>query len=120
MVYPTSTALIPNPMPLRLPASTPTVVGLLGASLLITSQSVKPGQAQMQQGLSSPTAGVVCDQMAATCFDRQGASVRLTQTYFGNNAANRLNKQLRGRPSASDVLLSNGALCDLRGLFGDD
>ena len=103
-------------MPLRLPASTPTVVGLLGASLLIASQSLKPGQAQMQQGLSSPTAGVVCDQMAATCFDRQGASVRLTQTYFGNNAANRLNKQLRGRPSASDVLLSNGALCDLRGM----
>ena len=114
MAYPASTARNPSLMTLRLPAPGPTMVGLLGASLLFTDFAVKPAQAQMQQGLSSPTPGVICDQMGSTCFDRQGASVRLTQTYFGNNAANRLNKQLRGRPATSDVLLSNGALCDLR------
>jgi hypothetical protein len=54
------------------------MIGLLGTSLLISSQSVKPAKAQMQQGLSSPTPGVICDQMGSTCFDRQGASVRLT------------------------------------------
>ena len=98
----------------RLPAAAPTVFGLLGASLLITSYAMKPGRAQSQQGISSPTPGVICDQMGPICYDRQGASVRLTQTYFGSNAANRLNNQLRTRPATNDVLLSNGALCDLR------
>ncbi len=101
-------------MTMGTPAPKATVVGLLGTGMLITSCFVKPGQAQMQQGISSPTPGVICDQMGATCFDRQGASVRFTQTYFGINAANRLNNQLRGRPATGDVLLSNGALCDLR------
>ena len=103
-------------MTLRLPASRPTVLGLLAASLLLTSQSMKPAGAQLQQGFNNPTPGVVCDQMGSTCFDRQGASVPLTQTYFGKNAANRLNKQLRGRPAPGDFLLSNGALCDLRAM----
>lgn len=92
------------------------MVGLLGVGLLFTGFAVKPAKAQMQQGLSSPTPGVICDQMGSTCFDRQGASVRLTQSYFGNNTANRLNKQLRGSPATSDFLLSNGALCDLRAM----
>ena len=92
------------------------MLGLLAASLLLTSQSIKPAGSQMQQGFSNPTPGVVCDQMAATCVDRQGASVPLTQTCFGKNAANRLNKQLRGRPAPGDILLSNGTMCDRRAM----
>jgi len=114
MAYPACPAQFKSPMKKRLPAAAPTVFGLLGASLLITSYAMKPGRAQSQQGISSPTPGVICDQMGPICYDRQGASVRLTQTYFGSNAANRLNNQLRTRPATNDVLLSNGALCDLR------
>ena len=114
MAYPASTVRMPSPRKSRLPASAPTVVGLLGATLLTTSYAIQPGRAQMQQGVSSPTPGVICDQTAGICYDRQGASVRLTQTHFGINAANRLNNQLRRRPPTSDVLLSNGALCDVR------
>ena len=114
MANPASMARNPSPMPSRLPAFRPNVVGLLGASVLITSPMEKPAAAQMQQGVTSPSPGVICDQMGATCFDRQGASVRLTQTYFGINAANRLNNQLRARPAPGEVMLSNGALCDLR------
>jgi hypothetical protein len=98
----------------RLLASTATLVGLLGAGFLSPNAAMQTAQAQTQMVVSSPTAGVICDPFGPTCYDRQGASVRYTQTYFGNNAANRLSSKLRNKALASDVMLSNGSLCDFR------
>ena len=98
----------------RRSAPAPTLFGLLGAGLLITSYVVKPGQAQTQPGVTSPNPGVICDRNGAICYDQQGASVRLTQDYFGKNASNRLKKQMREKPATGEFMLSNGALCDLR------
>ena len=98
----------------RLLASAATLVGLMGAGFLSSNASVQTAQAQTQRVVSSPTAGVICDPFGPTCYDRQGASVRYTQAYFGNNAANRLSSKLRKKAVASDVMLSNGTLCDFR------
>ncbi len=95
-------------------ASAITLVGLVGASLLNPNASVQIAQAQTQRVVSSPTAGVICDPIGPTCYDRQGASVRFTQAYFGNNAANRLRAKLRTSGVGNDVVLSNGTLCDFR------
>lgn len=91
-----------------------TCVGLLGASMLSISAAVKSAQAQTPLRVSSPSPGVICDRLGPLCYDRQGPSVRLTKLYFGQNAANRLKKQLRAKPTSNTVLLSNGALCDFR------
>jgi hypothetical protein len=49
----------------------------------------------------------------STCYDRQGPSIGLTQTYFGVIAANRLTAELRDRPTSNDFRLSNGTVCEL-------
>ena len=114
MAYPAPALPPPNPMQSRLLASTATLVGLLGAGFMNLNAAVQPAQAQTQRVVSSPTAGVICDQMGPICYDRQGASVRYTQSYFGSNAANRLSSKLRTSAGGNDVVLSNGTLCDFR------
>lgn len=92
----------------------PTLVGLLSAGLLSSSLAGSPSAAQAQGAITGPAPGVICDQAGPTCYDRQGPSVGLTQTYFGSIAANRLTAELRDRPLPNDFRLSNGAVCDLR------
>ena len=82
--------------------------GLLSSSLLISAQT-----SQAQAGISGPAPGVICDQAGPTCYDRQGPSIGLTQTYFGLIAANRLTAELRERPTSNDFRLSNGTVCEL-------
>ena len=83
------------------------VAGLNGVPLL-----AQPADAQ--GAITAPAAGVICDQAGPTCYDKQGPSIGLTQTYFGSIAANRLLAELRERPTANDFRLSNGSVCDLR------
>ena len=90
------------------------LIGLLSAGLLSTSLAGSPSAAQAQGAITGPAPGVICDQAGPTCYDRQGPSVGLTQTYFGSIAANRLTAALRGRPLPNDFRLSNGTVCDLR------
>jgi hypothetical protein len=99
------------------PYKPPVLIGLLSAGLL-TSIGLTPlfpaARAEAQSGITSPAPGVLCDQLGPTCYDRQGPSIGLTQTYFGISAANRLSAELRNRPQTNDFRLSNGAVCDLR------
>jgi hypothetical protein len=79
------------------------VAGLNGVPLL-----AQPADAQ--GAITAPAAGVICDQAGPTCYDKQGPSIGLTQTYFGSIAANRLLAELRERPTANDFRLSNGSV----------
>ena len=85
---------------------------LLVAGLNVVSLLAQPAHAE--GAITAPAAGVICDQAGPTCYDKQGASIGLTQTYFGSIAANRLLAELRERPTANDFRLSNGSVCDLR------
>jgi len=82
--------------------------GLLSSGMLLSAQT-----SQAQAGISGPAPGVICDQAGPTCYDRQGPSIGLTQTYFGLIAANRLTAELRERPTSNDFRLSNGTVCEL-------
>lgn len=86
----------------------------MGVCVLNTGTSVATAKAQSLTGVISPAAGVICDTLRLICYTREGPSVSLTQFYFGKTATNRLESQLRRKPTSSDVLLSNGSLCDLR------
>ena len=97
-----------------MPSLTPALMGMLSAGVLSSSLGLPLHPAQAQGGITSPAPGVICDQAGPTCYDRQGPSVGLTQTYFGSIAANRLTGELRNRPTTNDFRLSNGFVCDLR------
>lgn len=86
--------------------------GFLGANLAVIT-ALTPTAAHAQAGITGPAPGVLCDQAGPICYDRQGPSIGLTQTYFGSIAAERLVGELRNRPASSNFRLSNGAVCDL-------
>lgn len=69
--------------------------------------------AAMPRGLTSPEAGVICDQPAQTCFDSEGISIDQTRRQFGSQAARRLQSSLIGRRPPQEIQLSNGSLCNL-------
>lgn len=94
-----------------------------GASLLTAAACVyglaTSARAQLQMRpdtgqLSAPAPGVVCDGGGPVCYDAQGPSIGHTQTYFGRLAADRLTRELAGRPPVQEFRLSTGALCDSR------
>ena len=90
---------------------------LFEAALLVAGLNVVPlltQPADAQGAITAPAPGVICDQAGPTCYDKQGPSIGLTQTYFGSIAANRLLAELRERPTTNDFRLSNGSVCDLR------
>lgn len=94
------------------------MLGVLSASVLSTTLGLSPtlpaAKVRAQAGINGPAPGVLCDQAGPTCYDRQGPSIGLTQTYFGSIAANRLSAELRNRPAGNAFRLSNGAVCDLQ------
>jgi heat shock protein HslJ len=57
--------------------------------------TVATAQAKLTEGLESPDSGVVCNLKRAICYDRNGASVGLTEAFLGPVAAERLTKSLR-------------------------
>ncbi len=91
----------------------PALIRFLSAGLLSSSMLISAQTSQAQAGISSPAPSVICDQAGPTCYDRQGPSIGLTQTYFGVIAANRLTAELRERPTSNDFRLSNGTVCEL-------
>ena len=99
------------------------LVSAAGASLAagVLQLNLLGPQAQAQQigapaggQLSGPAPGVLCDAAGPVCYDAQGPSIGHTQTYFGRMAADRLSRDLAGRPPVRDFRLSNGAFCDTR------
>jgi len=66
-----------------------------------------PGHAQV----NTPSQGVVCDERGRVCYDNQGLSMGLTQTYFGDQAAQNVLNQLQGGPAPQEFRLSNGVAC---------
>ena len=91
----------------------PVLIRFLSAGLLSSGMLISAQTSQAQAGISGPAPGVICDQAGPTCYDRQGRSIGLTQTYFGLIAANRLTAELRERPTSNDFRLSNGTVCEL-------
>lgn len=53
-------------------------------------------QANLPAGLESPDSGVACNRQRAVCYDREGASVGLTEMFLGHIAAGRLTASLHG------------------------
>lgn len=90
----------------------PSAAAAGAAAALLLAASAPPSQAQA--GINGPAPRVLCDQSGGVCYDRQGPSIGLTQTYLGSLAAGRLSDALRGQPPSSEFRLSNGAVCDLR------
>lgn len=84
----------------------------VAAGALILGMSALPIRAQ--SAINGPAPGVICDQNGGVCYDRQGPSIALTQTYLGSLAAGRLTEALRTQSAGSDFRLSNGVVCDLR------
>lgn len=93
------------------PASLSSAPWLAGALVAFTLAAQPPARAAE---LVFPAAGVVCDPVGSICYDRQGVSLGLTETYFGRLAADRLSQQIGSRPPASEIRFSNGSVCSLR------
>lgn len=87
------------------------VLPLLLGALSVAAVSEVAAQGQ---GVTSPAEGVVCDGAGPVCYDAQGPSIGHTQTYYGRMAAERLTRELAGRPTVQEFRLSNGAVCDTR------
>jgi hypothetical protein len=90
-------------------AATALSLGVLGTGANAQLQT-RPATGQ----LSAPAPGVVCDGAGPVCYDGKGPSIGHTQTYFGRLAADRLTRELAGRPPVQEFRLSTGALCDSR------
>jgi heat shock protein HslJ len=68
---------------------TATVLKIALALTVATAQTTLP------TGLESPDSGVVCNRERAICYDRNGASIRLTEAFLGHVVAERLISSLR-------------------------
>lgn len=87
-----------------LAAAAAITAGLLGTT---TTAEAAP------RGVSSPEAGVICDEPAQTCYTREGASLSETRKIFGAQAERQLWSELIGRRRSQEFSLSNGTSCDL-------
>lgn len=86
------------------------------ATLGATSASAMPNpfpQPMPGQTLLFPSAGVVCDQTAQSCYDSTGLSLGLTRQYFGAYAEQNVLRNLNGQAPPRQFRLSNGAACDV-------
>jgi hypothetical protein len=55
-----------------------------------------------------PTSGASCDTLVTTCYDEGGASVPLTESYFGGDAGTRLEKRLSQPGGSSSAIIRYG------------
>ena len=55
-----------------------------------------------------PTSRASCDTLVTTCYDEGGASVPLTESYFGSDARTRLEKRLRQPGASSRAIVRYG------------
>lgn len=76
-------------------------VGLSGSTLA----------ASLDKNVYSPMKGVVCDKKSSLCADEYGLSIRATQHFLGNKAADVANRKLSGLSDTSVFTLSNGLHC---------
>jgi heat shock protein HslJ len=60
--------------------------------------SAKAPTGELPPGLRSPDSGVVCHDASATCYDRYGPSIGLTEAFLGREAAARLMQKLKQSP----------------------
>ncbi len=84
----------------------------LGATSAIAMPNPFP-QPMPGQTLLFPSAGVVCDQTAQSCYDSTGLSLGLTRQYFGAYAEQNVLRNLNGQAPPRQFRLSNGAACDV-------
>jgi hypothetical protein len=71
---------------------------LAGISLAATSATA---QAKLPGGLDSPDQGVVCNAQRASCYDRRGPSIGLTEEFLGHLAAERLTSILHNSETSA-------------------
>jgi len=87
---------------------------LLPTALLSVSGVLVSETRASAADLVFPTQGVICDPGGQPiCYDRRGASVAQTRTYYGLLAAQALMRNLNGQPPSTQFLLSNGSRCDV-------
>jgi hypothetical protein len=55
-----------------------------------------------------PTSRASCDTLVTTCYDEGGASVPLTESYFGGEARTRLEKRLRQAGGSGSAIVRYG------------
>jgi heat shock protein HslJ len=72
----------------------PGIVTALLAKIAL-ALTVASAQTTLPAGLESPDGGVVCNHERAICYDRNGASIGLTETFLGHIASERLTTSLR-------------------------
>jgi hypothetical protein len=100
-----------NPFPLLRRHS----AGWLAALSLGIPVAALPLQALAQsRSLDFPSNGVVCDQAARICYDKNGASLPLTQRYFDRNAEQNLQRLLTARLKPGEFQFSGGEVCDVQ------
>jgi hypothetical protein len=85
---------------------------LLGLALLQPAEQAKalPNPAG-QSTITMPAAGVVCDGTNQLCYNRDGLSLQLTGTYFGQYARQTAQQNFGSRLPVSRFELSNGVFC---------
>jgi len=82
---------------------------LLGLALLRPAKAM-PNPAG-QSTITMPAAGVVCDGTNQICYDRDGLSLQLTGTYFGQYARQTAQQNFGSRLPLRRFELSNGVFC---------
>ncbi len=90
---------------------------LISPALLGLAWLVHPAPAQAlpkpqgQSTITMPAAGVVCDGTNQLCYDRNGLSLALTRTYFGQYAERIAQQNFGSRLPLQRFELSNGVIC---------
>jgi heat shock protein HslJ len=64
-------------------------------SIVAIAVSSSVAQTMLPAGLESPENGVVCNSSRSSCYDRNGASIGLTEEFMGHAAAEQLISNLR-------------------------
>ena len=72
----------------------------------------QPQVALGSNGVSSPIAGVICDQNAGFCADSQGISMAYTEQYLGADAQKNMMSRMQDNFDSTTFVLSDGVACN--------
>jgi len=65
-----------------------------GAEALRDLERRMKGGRERRDGIYRPDGGAICDRLSEVCYDRRGASAKLTRDEFGRDAAGRMAERL--------------------------
>jgi hypothetical protein len=94
------------------PAALPTAL-TAGLALLLAAAAGSLS-AQARSAIDTRQRGLVCDQAAQLCYNREGISLSATRSSFGRFAEEKARRLIARGERGRTFLLSNGVACDVQ------